>query len=193
MTFAFQTFGYLLNWLKDGSLYKLKKLDKDYKLYLGQEEKKLLKKRINEGVSSRLVGINDIKIKRMLIYVLNRSDLRMTKFKAAQIGKYLVFDGKRFYFDFKVKSFWWRRSLLRIAGFIYMFYMIMTWVFYAKNIGINLSLWVVIILTIIFGILSLFCLFSLPTNKDMRTMNGQLLKVDIVGYAKFKSEQRDFF
>jgi len=43
VTFALQTFGYLLNWLKDGSLHKLKKLDKDYKVYLGQEEKKLVK------------------------------------------------------------------------------------------------------------------------------------------------------
>ncbi len=193
MTFVFQTFGYFLNWLKDGSLYKLKKLDKDYKIYLGQEEKKLLKKRINEVVSSRLVGVNNINIKRMLMYVLNRSDLKMSKFKAGQIGKYLVCDGKRFYFNYKLKSFWWRRALLRMAGCIYMLYMIIPWVFYVKKIGMNLPLWVVIILTILFGVFSLFCFFSLPTNKDMRNMNGQLLKVDIAGYAKFKSQQRDFF
>lgn len=180
-----QSIRFLINWLKDGSLYKLKKLDKEFSEYLyDSEEKKLLNKRIIEGVGSRLAGVSDPNIKKRIIYVLNRSEIRLPPFWANHIGKYLEDDGKRFYFNFNSSKFRKKRIFFRAISIIYTLYAIMIWwVYFYDDI---LPLWLVVISSISLSIISVFCMGLFPSNKFLQGMNGRIIKVDIKEYRKYK-------
>ncbi|GME47326.1 MULTISPECIES: hypothetical protein [unclassified Pantoea] len=180
-----QSIRFLINWLKDGSLYKLKKLDKEFSEYLcDSEEKKLLHKRIIERVGSRLAGVNDPTIKKRIIYVLNRSEIRLPPFWANHIGKYLEDDGKRFYFNFTSSKFRKKRIFFRTISMIYMLYAFMIWwAYFHDNI---LPLWLVLISSISLSIISVFCMGLFPSNKFLQAMNGRIIKVDIKEYRKYK-------
>uniref|UniRef100_UPI001B305DB1 hypothetical protein n=2 Tax=Erwiniaceae TaxID=1903409 RepID=UPI001B305DB1 len=80
-------------------------MDNEYKDYLGEEERTLLKKRIREAIGTRLCGVSNPRVKRRLIYIQNRTDIHLPSLLAGHIGKFLEEDGKRFYFKFTSKAF----------------------------------------------------------------------------------------
>ncbi|WP_072209187.1 hypothetical protein [Pantoea stewartii] len=182
---VFQAIRFIMNSLRDGSLYKLKKIDKEFSKYLGDsEENKLLKKKIVAGVGARLCGVNNPVIRKRLVYVLNRSEINIPPFWAVHIGRYLEFDGKRFYFNFSSKKFLNKRAFFRFMSLVYFLYAIFIWWVYFYDDNLSLPLWSVIIFSILLTCVSFFCFGLLPSNKYFQGMNGSLVKVDVSEYKK---------
>lgn len=135
-------------------------------------------------MGSRLAGVSDPTIKKRIIYVLNRSEIRLPPFWANHIGKYLEDDGKRFYFNFNSSKFRKKRIFFRVISMIYILYAIMIWwVYFYDDI---LPLWLVVISSISLSIISVFCMGLFPSNKFLQGMNGRIIKVDIKEYRKYK-------
>ncbi|MCZ6151139.1 hypothetical protein [Cronobacter sakazakii] len=173
-----------IEWLEYGTMHKLKHMDKNFSEYFKDEEKALLKKRIREVARFRLTGYKDPVLQKRLIYVWSRANMNLPGLWAIHIGRYLVLDGKRFYFDFTSTAFIKKRRLFRILGLIYLAYAIIPWVIFFNEDAAVFPLWATATITFLIAFISIMFFISFPSDKQTRNMNGQLLKVDLKEYGK---------
>ncbi|WP_145033390.1 hypothetical protein [Pantoea ananatis] len=170
--------------MKEGGIYKLKKMDNEYKDYLGEEERTFLKKRIRAAIGTRLCGVSNPLLKRRLMYVQNRTDIRLPSLLAGHIGKFLEEDGKRFYFKFTSKAFRRKRLLYRFFSAVYFIYGVMFFATFLLRVGENTHPWWMIPVSSLFIVLSLIFFTLTPSKKAFQGMNGKLLKIDMSDYRK---------
>lgn len=170
--------------MKEGGVYKLKKMDNEYKDYLGEEERTLLKKRIRAAIGTRLCGVSNPRVKRRLMYVQNRADIHLPSLLAGHIGKFLEEDGKRFYFKFTSKAFRRKRLFYRFFSAVYFIYGVMFFATFLRRVGENTHPWWMIPVSSLFIVFSLIFFTLTPSRKALQGMNGKFLKIDISDYRK---------
>ncbi|PWK94293.1 hypothetical protein C7431_11128 [Pantoea allii] len=170
--------------MKEGPIYKLKKMDNEYKNYLGEEERTLLKKRIRAAIGTRLCGVSNPLVKRRLMYVQNRTDIHLPSPIAGHIGKFLEEDGKRFYFKFTSKAFRRKRLLYRFFGAVYFIYGVMFFATFLLRVGENTHPWWMVPVSSLFFIFAIIFFILTPSDKAMQGMNGKLLNIDMSAYRK---------
>lgn len=179
---AWKTLSLIVKWVRNGKLLKLKYIEKEYGLYLEDDEKSFLIRRIRDMATSQIVGVSNPRIKKRLIYVMNRSDLNLPSLWAANIGRFLVFDGVRFYFDTTAKGFKKRRRQSRVISVAYYFYSAMPLIVHFNQAAPFISLPLAIVLSLTLAVLATFLLFSYPSKKQAMSLNGSMLRIDARNY-----------
>ncbi len=159
-------------------------MDNEYKDYLGEEERTLLKMRIREAIGTRLCGVSNPRVKRRLIYIQNRTDIHLPSLLAGHIGKFLEEDGKRFYFKYTSKAFRRKRLLNMFISAVYFIYGVMFSATFLLRVGENTHPWWMILVSSLLIVFSLIFLTLTPSRKALQGMNGKLLKIDMSDYRK---------
>lgn len=173
---------YMYQALRNGRIVKLRNLHREYGEHLSCDDKKLISKILNKKIMTQIVGVaNDIK-REQLIYIMSRCDLNIPMYKVSLLSKYLMFDGKRFYFlmgrRYKIK-----RLVSLLTGFVYLYLAVSSLHDIFNYMPYLRAVYVDMIFSVICFIVSVFMLTVYPSLKKIQKINGRMLKIN--GYEYY--------
>lgn len=172
---------YIYQTLRNGRIVKLRSLYKEYGEHLSCDDKKLISKILNKKIMAQIVGVtNDIN-RNGLIYIMARCDLNMPIYKISLLSKYLMFDGKRFYFSMS-RGYKIKRWVALLTGIVYLYLCYDSLLdVYCYMPSFHL-VYFEMMFSVIFFMVSVFMLTVYPSLKRIQSINGKMLKVDSYKY-----------